>query len=55
MSKRRTDDEVPRLLKDSDRDLAKGPTVTDFCHKDGIAQTTYQLSSESIDSGSCWG
>ena len=41
MSKRRTDDEVNRLLKDADRDLAKGLTVSDFCRKVGVAQTTY--------------
>ena len=41
MSKRRTDDEVTRLLKDADRDLARGLTVSDFCRKVGVAQTTY--------------
>jgi hypothetical protein len=40
MSKRRTDDEVTRLLNDADRDLAKGLTVSDFCRKVGVAQTT---------------
>jgi putative transposase len=40
MSKRRTD-EVTRLLKDADRDLAKGLTVSDFCRTVGVAQTTY--------------
>ena len=41
MSRRRTDDEVTRLLKDADRDLARGLTVSDFCRKVGVAQTTY--------------
>jgi putative transposase len=41
VSKRRTDDEVTRLLKDADRDLAKGLTVSDFCRKVGVAPTTY--------------
>ncbi len=41
MSKRRTADEVTRLLKDVDRDLAKGLTVADLCRKHGIAVTTY--------------
>ena len=41
MSKRRTVDQVSRLLKDADRDLAKGLTVSDFCRKIGVAQTTY--------------
>jgi putative transposase len=40
MSKRRTDDEVARLLKDADRDLAKGLTVSDFRRKVGVAPTT---------------
>ena len=41
MSKRRSADEVTRLLKDADRDLAKGLTVSDFGRKVGVAQTTY--------------
>jgi putative transposase len=41
MSKRRTADEITRLLKDIDRDLAKGLTVGDICRKHGIAVTTY--------------
>ena len=41
MSKRRTDDEVNRLLKDADRDLAKGLTVSDICRKHSIGQSMY--------------
>jgi putative transposase len=41
VSKRRTDDEVNRLLKEADRDLARGLTVSDFCRKVGVARTTY--------------
>jgi hypothetical protein len=41
MSKRRTADEVTRLLKDADRDLAKGLIVSDFRRKVGVGQTTY--------------
>ncbi len=41
MGKRRTADEVARLLRDFDRDLAKGLTVSDICRKAGIAQATY--------------
>ena len=41
MRKRRTADEVRRLLGDFDRDLAKGLTVSDVCRKAGIAETTY--------------
>ena len=32
---------MTRSLKEADRDLAKGLTVSDFCRKVGVAQTTY--------------
>jgi putative transposase len=41
MKKRRTADEVARLLRDVGRDLAKGLTISAVCRKIGIAQTTY--------------
>ena len=41
MKKRRTADQIVRLLRDADRDLAKGLTVADVCRKVGIAQNTY--------------
>ena len=41
MQKRRTAEEVTRLLRDFDRDLAKGLTIPDICRKAGIAETTY--------------
>jgi putative transposase len=41
MRKRRNADEVARVLRDADRDLAKGLTVADVCRKIGIAQNTY--------------
>ena len=41
MKKRRTRDEVTRLLREVERDLAKGLTVSDACRKMGIAETTY--------------
>jgi putative transposase len=41
MRRRRTADEVARVLRDADRDLAKGLTVLDVCRKIGVAQTTY--------------
>ena len=41
MKKRRTADQVARLLRDVDHDLAKGLTVSDACRKIGIAATTY--------------
>ena len=41
MSKRRTADQIKKLLREADRDLAKGLTVTDVCRKLGIADNTY--------------
>jgi putative transposase len=41
MKKRRTRDEVARLLREVERDLAKGLTISDICRKVGIAETTY--------------
>jgi putative transposase len=41
MRKRRTADEVARVLREADRDLAKGLTISDICRKVGIAETTY--------------
>ena len=41
MKKRRTADEVARLLREIDRDLAKGLTISDVCRKISIAETTY--------------
>jgi putative transposase len=55
MRRRRTAEEVARLLREADRDLAKGLTVTDICRKVGIAETTYyrwrqQHAPEHVDS-----
>lgn len=41
MGKRRTADQIVRLLREADRDLAKGFTVTDVCRKLGISQNAY--------------
>ena len=41
MSKRRTAEQIVRLLREADRDLAKGLTVADSCRKMGIAENTY--------------
>jgi putative transposase len=41
MRRRRTAAEVAHILREADRDLAKGLTVPDICRKVGIAQTTY--------------
>jgi putative transposase len=41
MRRRRTADEIARLLKEADRDLAKGLTVSDICRKHGISSSMY--------------
>jgi len=41
MGKRRTAEQIARLLREADRDLAKGLTVADVCRKFGIAENTY--------------
>ena len=43
MNRRRTAEEVARVVRDADRDLAKGLTGSDICRKVGIAEpTNYQ-------------
>jgi transposase-like protein len=41
MGKRRTAEQITRLLCEADRDLAKGLTVGDVCRKLGISQNAY--------------
>ena len=41
MRTRRTADQIVRLLREADRDLANGLTVADVCRKFGIAENTY--------------
>jgi len=41
MKKRWTADQIARMLKEADRELARGLTVPDVCRKLGIAQATY--------------
>jgi putative transposase len=41
MRRRWTADEITRLLREADRDLAKGLTVSDICRKHGIGQSMY--------------
>ena len=41
MGKRRTQEQIERLLREADRDLAKGLTIGDFCRKAGISPNTY--------------
>lgn len=40
MRKQRNKDEIARLLKEFDRELAKGLPIADICRKAGIAQAT---------------
>jgi putative transposase len=41
MAKRRTAEQITRLLREADRDLTKGLTVGDVCRKLGISQNAY--------------
>jgi putative transposase len=41
MRRRRAAEELARLLKEADRDLAKGLTVSDICRKHGIGSSVY--------------
>ncbi len=41
MRKRHSAEDVARLIKEFDRELARGLTVADVCRKAGIAETTY--------------
>jgi len=41
MAKRRTREQIQRLLRDADRDLAKGLTVGDVCRKLGVSQNSF--------------
>ena len=41
MSKRRSADQIVRLLREAERDLAKGLTIGDVCRKLGISQNAY--------------
>ena len=41
MGKRRSAEQIQRLLREADRDLAKGLTVGDVCRKLGVSGNTY--------------
>jgi putative transposase len=41
MRRRWTADQIARLLKEADKDLARKLTVTDICRKHGISQSMY--------------
>jgi len=56
MGKRRTKEQIERLLREADRDLGKGLSVGDFCRKAGISQNTYyrwrlRFDSAKVDEG----
>jgi putative transposase len=51
MRKRRSAEQVQRLLQEADRDLATGLTATDICHKLVINYTTYYRWRLRFDSG----
>lgn len=40
MGKRRTPEQIQRLLREADRDLAKGLTVGDVCRKLGVSENS---------------
>jgi putative transposase len=42
MVKRRTREQIQRLLQEAGRDLAKGLTVGDVCRKLGVGQSTFR-------------
>lgn len=41
MGKRRSAEQIGRLLREAQRDLAKGLTVADVCRKLGITEASY--------------
>jgi putative transposase len=49
MGKRRTREQIQRLLREADRDLAKGLAVGDVCRKIGVSQNTYYRWRQRLD------
>jgi putative transposase len=49
MRRRWTADEIKRFLKEADRDLAKGLTVSDICRKHGVSSSMYYRWRENND------
>jgi putative transposase len=49
MGKRRTREQIQRLLREAERDLAKGLTVGDVARKFGVSQTTFHRWRERCD------
>lgn len=49
MAKRRTAEQMRRLLREAPHDLAKGLTVADVCRKLGISEQTYYRWRQRVD------
>jgi putative transposase len=49
MGKRKDSQQIMRLLRDADRDLAKGLTISDICRKHGVCEATYYRWRERYD------
>ncbi len=49
MAQRRTREQIQRLLRDADRDLAKGLTVGDVCRKIGVSENSYYRWRQRLD------
>ncbi len=49
MGKRRTREQIQRLLREADRDLAKGLTVGDVCRKIGVSPNAYYRWRQRLD------
>jgi len=41
MRRRRNADDIARFLREADRDLAKGLTISDICRTQGIAELSH--------------
>jgi putative transposase len=51
MKRRWTAEKIARLLREAERDLAKGLTVLDICRKHGISQSMYYRWRQKRDPG----
>jgi transposase-like protein len=49
MAKRTTREQIQRLLREADRDLAKGLTVGDICRQHGISQNSFYRWRQRLD------
>ena len=49
MGKRRTSEQIKHLLREAERDLAKGLTVGDVCRKIGVSQNSYYRWRQRLD------